>query len=82
VLEVTAPWGGTTRHLKVWKESGRGGITWDALQTIKDDLLGPEVQAIEVYPPQNWVVNDATMRHLWEVPRTVVDLCFMCPWRR
>lgn len=55
-------------HLKVWKEDGSDGITWDELMAVKNEFLGEEVEAIEIYPPQNEVVNDANIRHLWVVP--------------
>lgn len=67
VLDVQAPWG-WSRHLKVQRTDGKDGITWDELQQIKDEYLGPEVAAVEFYPPANRVVNDLNMRHLYEVP--------------
>jgi hypothetical protein len=42
-----------------------GYITWDELQAIKDDLFGKDACAIEIYPPQDRVVNNVQMRHLW-----------------
>ena len=67
VLEVKAPWG-WCRHLKVQRTDGKDGITWDQLQQIKDEHLGPEVAAVEFYPPIANVVDELNMRHLWEVP--------------
>lgn len=66
VLE-TATVHGFTRHLKVRRRDGKDGISWDTLQAIKDELLGEEVLAVEIYPPANQVVNEANIRHLWEV---------------
>ena len=67
VLEVQAPWG-WTRHLKVQRTDGKDGITWDELHEIKNEYLGPEVAAVEFYPPAARVVNELNMRHLYEVP--------------
>jgi len=67
VLEVNAPWG-WCRHLKVQRTDGKDGVTWDQLQQIKDEYLGPEAAAVEFYPPATNVVNELNMRHLWEVP--------------
>ena len=39
--------------------------TWREAQRIKDELLGPTVTAIEVYPPQAEIVDAADMYHLW-----------------
>lgn len=42
-----------------------GTATWDELQEIKNDLFGKDACAIEIYPPQDRVVNNLNMRHLW-----------------
>lgn len=72
VLGVSVPGWGMVRHLKVRRSDGRSGITWDQLQLAKNDALGPEVMAIEVYPPQDELVDEEHIRHLWEVPPGVV----------
>lgn len=43
----------------------RDGITWDELQRIKSETLGPDVWCVEVYPAHDDVVDVANMRHLW-----------------
>jgi hypothetical protein len=63
---------GTTAHLMVTRRDGRDGIPWDMLQQIKDEMLGPEVLCVEIYPPAAEVVNEVNMRHLWEVPEGVL----------
>ena len=73
VLETDAFWG-PTRHLKVERVDGKDGITWDELQRIKDEYLGPDVAAVEFFPPTDNVVDEINMRHLWEVP---VEWCPM-----
>lgn len=52
---------------------------WDDLQLIKDELLGVDAMAIEVYPPAFDVLQDCPMRHLFVVP-SGFDL--PCVWRR
>ena len=47
------------------------GITWDELQRVKHEVGYGEAQAIEVYPPDSEVVDDANMRHLWILPEPV-----------
>ncbi|OYR25665.1 DUF7694 domain-containing protein [Brucella pseudogrignonensis] len=44
-----------------------GTITWDELQELKNKYFGPDVVAIEVYPPHSNVVNSLPMRHLWKL---------------
>ncbi|HEX8287856.1 MAG TPA: hypothetical protein VF556_07675 [Pyrinomonadaceae bacterium] len=43
------------------------GITWDDLQTLKNQLF-PDREAVEFYPALEDVVNVANMRHLWVLP--------------
>ncbi|MGK3116687.1 DUF7694 domain-containing protein [Candidatus Pantoea formicae] len=47
-----------------WKD----GVTWDALQDIKNAVGYSDRDALEVYPRQRDVVNVANMRHLWILP--------------
>lgn len=54
----------TLGHLAVAHD---GSITWDQLQEIKNQVWGPEVAALEAYPPQSKVVNNAPLRHLWRL---------------
>lgn len=44
-----------------WKD----GITWDELMSVKAACGFADAWAVEVYPPEAEVVNDANMRHLW-----------------
>jgi hypothetical protein len=39
--------------------------TWWEMQRIKNELCGEEWTAVEVYPPQAEVVDEADMYHLW-----------------
>lgn len=71
-------WPGTSvaaRRLVVKKRSGRDGITWDALQAIKNEVLGEDVRAIEVFPRAGELVYEINARHLWEVPDGVNVPC-------
>ena len=73
VLEACSPWG-LIRHLRVERDDERSGISWDELQRLKDEHLGPDVLAVEIYPPARRVVNELNMRHLWEVPQDVLPI--------
>lgn len=68
ILEVYTPKWGFTRHMKVKRSDGKSGISWDILQQLKNEYLGPDVMAVEIFPPEHEVVNDLNMRHLWEIP--------------
>lgn len=54
--------------LRVWREDWYGNIGWDELQVIKNLAFGEDQAAVEIYPPQNEVVNKMNMRHLWVLP--------------
>ncbi len=56
-----------TRHLAITSLSGVRP-TWPEMQRIKDEIAGPEATAVEVYPPQAEIVDDADMYHLWVLP--------------
>jgi hypothetical protein len=73
IVEVRAPWG-FTRHMKVQRADGKSGISWDDLQRLKDEHLGPDILAVELYPPAHRVVDELNMRHLWEVPEHVLPI--------
>ena len=44
-------------------------ISWDVLQKLKRECGRGAAWAMEVYPPDHEMVNDADMRHLWVGPR-------------
>ncbi len=60
------PLAGGTVHLAVGSLSGRRP-TFHEMQRIKNEIVGVEATAIEVYPPQSELVDEADMFHLWTV---------------
>lgn len=70
-LEVYVPGWGWTIHVKVQREDGKSGISWDQLQKIKTIVAGENARAIEIYPRDKDIVNDLNMRHLWIVPENI-----------
>lgn len=56
-----------TRHLMISSLSGERPSWWEA-QRIKNEIAGEGATAIEVYPPQSEVVDDADAYHLWVLP--------------
>ncbi len=64
---------GPVNHLKVRRHDGRTNrLTWDELMMIKNDMLGEDVFTVEIFPRDCDVVNEANMRHLWELPEGVL----------
>jgi hypothetical protein len=64
VLERPLENGG--KHLAVSSLSGVRP-TWHEMQRIKDELAGPEALAVEIYPPNAEIVDEADMFHIWVV---------------
>lgn len=65
VLGVTYPSLGTGTHIKVWRGDKQSGISWDELQAVKNEAIGEEYTAIEVFPSEHRVINEVNVRHLW-----------------
>jgi hypothetical protein len=42
--------------------------TWYEMQRIKNELFGTDATGIEIYPPDNDVIDGADMFHLWILP--------------
>ncbi|MBU9711092.1 DUF7694 domain-containing protein [Evansella tamaricis] len=45
-----------------------GDVPWAEKQRIKNELFGPDAQAIEVFPKESELVDAAPMYHLWVLP--------------
>jgi|GEM_PF-2284591 hypothetical protein len=66
-FERASEWG-TIAHLLIRRHDQGLDFPWAELQRIKDELCGPECVAVEVFPPQSQLVDDANCRHLWVLP--------------
>jgi hypothetical protein len=67
-LETITPIG-VVQHLRIWRCDGAeivGG--WDLLQAIKNEALGEDALAFEVFPPLHDLVDEVPHRHLWVLP--------------
>jgi|21_taG_2_1085346.scaffolds.fasta_scaffold00304_49 hypothetical protein len=63
------PWadGFILRHLSVTHTDGGTGRDWRDYQQIKNDLIGKECEAVELYPADSRLVDSADSFHLWGV---------------
>lgn len=52
-------------HLLIQKIDGNPITNYMHLQEIKDDLLGEDVSAIEIFPKKDDLCNGSNVRHLW-----------------
>lgn len=60
-------------HVRIRRHDGapiRCG--WDFLQIFKNEALGEEACAVEVFPPQSELVDEENIRHLWLVDTDTV----------
>lgn len=55
-------------HLDVKRNDKAAIHDWRHLQRIKNELVGPEHEAIEVYPAESRLVDTANSFHLWVLP--------------
>ena len=49
---------------------------WRHVQNIKNDILGPECEAVEIYPAESRLTDTANQYHLWGF----TDPEFRFPW--
>lgn len=60
-------------HLIIKRHDGKSiKVSWDVLQEIKNDVLGEDALAVEIFPASSEVVDEANWRHLWEMPAGIV----------
>lgn len=57
-------------HLSIKKNDRRVIDDWRELQTIKNMIVGEEITAVQVFPPEKHLVDTSNQYHLW---------CYMDP---
>lgn len=55
-------------RLMVTVNDGSPVRSWADLQRIKNELVGRERTAVEVFPPDSELVDEARVYHLWVLP--------------
>lgn len=66
VRTVQTDWG-PVEHAVI-RNTGATDITWREKQRIKNEIFGPERVAVEVFPAQSELVDDANLYHIWILP--------------
>lgn len=68
----------TVNRTRRGRDDWLDGITWDELQRVKNETVGPDAWCAEAYPPADDVVDVANMRHLCvlEDPATIAAVSF------
>lgn len=57
--------GGKMTHLNIRRRDGATVHDWRHLQRIKNELIGAECEAIELYPAESRLVDTSNKYHLW-----------------
>jgi hypothetical protein len=66
VIEMTAP----LIHACIRRHDGRPCTDWNDLQQIKSELIGPEHEALELFPAESRLINTTNEYHLWAHPKS------------
>lgn len=66
-LEPVAPFG-EGYHLSIKRNDRAVVHDWRDLQRIKNEVVGPEAEAIELYPAESRKLDTANQYHLWVFP--------------
>lgn len=61
-------WGWVTQ-LTIRRHDQSPDIPWADKQRIKNELMGPEYTAIEVFPSEENLVDQANLFHIWCLPK-------------
>lgn len=62
------PMMGQCVHLSIRRRDRGAARDWRDLQRIKNELMGPEAEAVELYPAESRLVDAANQFHLWVFP--------------
>jgi hypothetical protein len=52
-------------HLRIYRKDGGKLHDWCAIQAIKNEIVGPEYEAIELYPAASRLMDEGNCYHLW-----------------
>lgn len=71
ISDEATDWG-LVVHLWIQRHDGDMVRSWADMQRIKNELMGPERVAVEVFPPVSELVDQANIAHLWVLPEGFV----------
>ncbi|HEY3897541.1 MAG TPA: hypothetical protein VGM54_02955 [Chthoniobacter sp.] len=57
-------------QLDITRRDGDICSNWRHFQQIKNELVGPECEAVELFPAESRLVDTANQYHLWVMPNT------------
>jgi hypothetical protein len=56
-------------HLTISRRDGQQCKSWSDFQRIKNELVGPECEALELFPAESRLVDTSNEYHLWVIPQ-------------
>lgn len=56
-------------HLSIKRRDKQAFDDWRDIQAIKNAILGPDFEALELYPSEARLVDTANQRHLWALAK-------------
>jgi hypothetical protein len=65
VRDVDWPGVGPMKHLSIKRNDKEPIHDWRHLQQIKNMLVGPECEGVEIYPAESRLIDEANQYHLW-----------------
>ena len=65
VFQPTNGEGGELVHMSIKRRDKLALHDWRDLQWIKNQIVGPEEEAFEIYPPESQLVDTSNQYHLW-----------------
>jgi hypothetical protein len=66
-MDKDKQWQGAV-HLSIKRIDRAPAHDWRHFQRIKNELVGPEREGFEFYPPESQLVDSANQYHLWVLP--------------
>jgi hypothetical protein len=66
-VEERTGWGNVIRLL-IRRHDTKTTVSWAHKQRIKNELIGEEATAVEVFPPESKLFDEANIYHLWIIP--------------
>ena len=65
---VVDAWSGKCAYLSIRRNDREPCDSWRDFQEIKNQLCGPEREAVQVYPAESRLMDTANQYHLWVMP--------------
>lgn len=73
---------GTLLHLAIRNYDRSPRHCWADFQRIKNEILGPEQEVVELYPAESRLLNTENTYHLWGMEGRPSGFGFACPSQR